>query len=53
VIAVLATVALADPTWSVKPGVDGPILAIDGVIRWRACDLTMRLHQEFGMRPWR
>jgi hypothetical protein len=32
---------------------DGPILAIDGVIRWRACDLIMRLHQEFGMRPWR
>jgi transposase len=32
---------------------DGPILAIDGVLRWRACDLIMRLHQEFGMRPWR
>ena len=29
---------------------DGPIPAIDGVVRWRACDLIMRLHEEFGMR---
>src|SRR5437868_4000581 len=28
---------------------DGPIPAIDGVVRWRACDLIMRLHQEFGL----
>jgi len=28
---------------------DGPIPAIDGVVRWRACDLIMRLHQEFGI----
>src|SRR5947209_8238349 len=26
---------------------DGPIPAVDGVVRWRACDLIMRLHQEF------
>ena len=23
--------------------------AIDGVVRWRACDLIMRLHEEFGL----
>ena len=28
---------------------DGPIPAIDGVVRWRACDLIMWLHQEFGI----
>ena len=28
---------------------DGPIPAIAGVVRWRACDLIMRLHQEFGI----
>jgi putative transposase len=28
---------------------DGPIPAIDGVVRWRACDLIMRLHEEFGL----
>ena len=28
---------------------DGPIPAFDGVVRWRACDLIMRLHQEFGI----
>ena len=28
---------------------DGPIPALDGVVRWRACDLIMRLHQEFGI----
>jgi transposase len=28
---------------------DGPIAAVDGVVRWRACDLIMRLHQEFGI----
>ncbi|MGZ3297354.1 MAG: IS630 family transposase [Xanthobacteraceae bacterium] len=28
---------------------DGPIPAIDGVVRWRACDLIMRLHEEFGI----
>jgi transposase len=28
---------------------DGPIPAVDGVVRWRACDLIMRLHQEFGI----
>ena len=27
---------------------DGPIPALDGVVRWRACDLIMRLHEEFG-----
>jgi len=27
----------------------GPIPAIDGVVRWRACDLIMRLHEEFGL----
>jgi transposase len=25
-----------------------PIPAIHGVVRWRACDLIMRLHEEFG-----
>src|SRR5947207_8826769 len=28
---------------------DGPIPAVDGVVRWRACDLIMRLHQEFSI----
>jgi hypothetical protein len=28
---------------------EGPIPAIHGVVRWRACDLTMRLHEEFGL----
>ena len=27
----------------------GPIAAIHGVVRWRACDLIMRLHEEFGL----
>ena len=27
---------------------EGPIPAVDGVVRWRACDLIMRLHEEFG-----
>ena len=26
-----------------------PIPAIHGVVRWRACDLIMRLHEEFGL----
>ena len=26
---------------------EGPIPAIHGVVRWRACDLIMRLHEEF------
>jgi len=28
---------------------DGPIPAIHGVVRWRACDLIVRLHEEFGL----
>jgi transposase len=28
---------------------DGPIPAIHGVVRWRACDLIMQLHEEFGL----
>src|SRR3954464_2699347 len=28
---------------------DGPIPAVHGVVRWRACDLIMRLHEEFGI----
>jgi transposase len=28
---------------------EGPIAAIHGVVRWRACDLIMRLHEEFGI----
>src|ERR1700740_1358364 len=28
---------------------EGPIPAIHGVVRWRACDLTMRLYEEFGL----
>jgi transposase len=27
----------------------GPIPAIHGVVRWRACDLIMQLHEEFGI----
>jgi len=27
----------------------GPIAAIHGVVRWRACDLIMQLHEEFGV----
>jgi hypothetical protein len=26
-----------------------PIPAVHGVVRWRACDLIMRLHEEFGI----
>ena len=28
---------------------EGPIPAIHGVVRWRACDLIMRLHEKFGV----
>jgi transposase len=28
---------------------EGPIHAIHGVVRWRACDLIMRLYEEFGL----
>ena len=28
---------------------EGPIPAVHGVVRWRACDLIMRVHQEFGI----
>jgi transposase len=28
---------------------EGPIPAAHGVVRWRACDLIMRLHEEFGI----
>ena len=28
---------------------EGPIPAIHGVVRWRACDLIMRLHEEFAL----
>ncbi len=28
---------------------EGPIAAVDGVVRWRACDLIMRLQEEFGL----
>ena len=28
---------------------EGPIPAIHGVVRWRACDLIMRLREEFGI----
>ena len=28
---------------------DGPIPAVHGVVRWRACDLIMQLHEEFGI----
>ena len=28
---------------------EGPIPAVDGVVRWRACDLVMRLYDEFGI----
>src|ERR1700726_38381 len=28
---------------------EGRIPAIHGVVRWRACDLIMRLHEEFGI----
>jgi putative transposase len=28
---------------------NGPIPAVHGVVRWRACDLIMLLHQEFGI----
>jgi len=27
---------------------EGPIPAVHGVVRWRACDLIMLLHEEFG-----
>ena len=28
---------------------EGPIPAVHGVVRWRACDLITRLHEEFGV----
>src|SRR5260221_7306924 len=28
---------------------EGPTPAIHGVVRWRACDLIMRLHEEFRL----
>src|SRR5579872_917468 len=28
---------------------EGPMPSVDGVVRWRACDLIMRLHEEFGI----
>lgn len=28
---------------------EGPVAAIHRVVRWRACDLVMRLHEEFGL----
>jgi len=28
---------------------EGPLPASHGVVRWRACDLIMRLHEEFGL----
>ena len=28
---------------------EGPTPAVDGVVRWRACDLIMRLYEEFGL----
>jgi len=28
---------------------EGPIPAVDGVVRWRPCDLIMRLFEEFGI----
>jgi transposase len=28
---------------------EGPIPAVHGVVRWRARDLIMRLHDEFGI----
>jgi len=28
---------------------EGPIPAVHGVVRWRACDLIMRLHEEFRL----
>ena len=28
---------------------EGPIPAAHGVVRWRACDLIMRVHEEFGI----
>jgi hypothetical protein len=28
----------------------GPIPAVHGVVRWRACDLIMRLHEDLGSR---
>ena len=27
---------------------EGPVPAMHGVVRWRACELIMRLHEEFG-----
>jgi len=28
---------------------EGPVPAVHGVVRWRACDLIMQLHEEFGL----
>src|SRR4051812_11951743 len=32
-----------------RPVEEGPIPAVHGVVRWRACDLIMRLQEEFGI----
>ena len=28
---------------------EGPIPTVHGVVRWRACDLIMQLHEKFGL----
>jgi putative transposase len=28
---------------------DGPMPAVHGVVRWRACDLIMQIHEKFGL----
>ena len=33
----------------VRLGEEGPTPAVHGVVRWRACDLIMRLHEQFGL----
>jgi putative transposase len=30
---------------------EGPIAALHGVVRWRACDLIMRLHPSGPLKP--
>ena len=39
----------AHKTFLARIVAEGSIPAVHGVVRWRACDLIMRLHEEFGL----
>ncbi|MGH2621572.1 MAG: winged helix-turn-helix domain-containing protein, partial [Anaerolineales bacterium] len=45
-VAKLSAKQKAELAWLVERG---PIPAVDGVVRWRACDLQQWIYQEFGI----